>query len=74
MQNVLKKDINLPPFKMSKAKFLTQVTKTNRLQAAKLPLENLSDCTQPPFFGTVEKSFIVQAAHINRNERIFAVN
>ena len=74
MQTVLKNDLNLFPYKITKAHLLSQVTKIKRLQRAKLLLENLKDDTQLPVLQTVEKLFTVQAVHNPQNDQIYAVN
>ena len=74
MQTVLKNDLNLSPYKITKAQLLSQATKTKRLQRAKLLLENLRNGTQPPALWTDEKLFTVQAVHNPQNPRIYAVN
>ena len=74
MQTVLKNDLSLSLYKITKAQLLSQVTKTKRLQRAKLLLENLRDGSQPPVLWTDEKLFTVQAVHIPQNDRIYAVN
>ena len=48
MQTVLKNDLNLSSYKITKAQLLSQTIKTKRLQRTKLLLENLRDGTQPP--------------------------
>ena len=74
MQTVLTNDLNLSPYKTTKAQLLPQATKTKRLQRAKLLLENLRDGTQPPVLWTDEKLFTAQAVHNPQNDRIYAVN
>lgn len=74
MQKVLTSDLNLSPFKKTKAQLLSEATKTKRLQRAKLLLEKLRDGTQPPVLWTDEKLFTVQAVHNHQNDRIYAVN
>ena len=74
MQTVLKNDLNLSPYKITKTQLLSQVTKTKRLQRAKLLLENLRDSTQPPVLWTHEKLFVVQAVYNPQNDYIDAVN
>ena len=74
MQTVLKNDLNLPPYKITKAQLLSQATKAKRLQRAKLLLENLRDGTQPPVLWTDEKLLTIQAVHNPQNDRIYAVN
>ena len=60
MQTVLKNDVNLSPYKITKAQLLLQATKTKRLQRAKLLLQNLRDGTQLSLLWTDEKLFTVQ--------------
>ena len=74
MQNVLKNDLNLSPYKKTKAQLLSQAAKTKRAQRSKLLLEKLADDTQPPVLWTDEKLFTVQAVHNHQNDRIYAVN
>ena len=51
MLAALKNDLNLSPYKITKAHLLSQATKTKRLKRAKLLLENLTDGTQPHACG-----------------------
>ena len=74
MQTVLKNDLNLAPYKITKSQLLSQATKTKRLQRAKFLLENPRYGTQPPFLWTDKKLFTVQAVHHPQNNRIYAVN
>ena len=60
MQTVLKNDLNLSPYKITKAQVLSQATKTKKLQRAKLLLENLRDGTQPPVLWTAEWGTILK--------------
>ena len=55
MQTVLKNDLNLSPYKITKAQLLSQATETKRLLRAKFLPENLRDGTQPPVLWTDEK-------------------
>ena len=66
---VLKKVLNMSPYKITKAQLLSQARKTKRLQRAKL-----LDGTQPPVFRIDEKLFTVQAVNNPQNNRIYAVN
>ena len=74
MQTVLKNDLNLSPYRITKAQLLSQATKTKRLQRAKLLLENLRDGTQPPVLWSKDKLFTVQAVHNPQSNRIYAAN
>ena len=55
MQTVLKNDLNLSPYKITKTQLLSQTTKTKRLQRAKRILENLRDGMKSPVLWTDEK-------------------
>ncbi|XP_076067677.1 uncharacterized protein LOC143040467 [Oratosquilla oratoria] len=74
MQNVLKKDLCLKPYKKTKVQLLSQATKTKRLARGKLLLEKLENGTQPPVLWTDEKLFTVKAVHNHQNDRIYAVH
>ena len=74
MQTVLQIDLNLSPFKKSKAQMLSQTAQTKRLSRAKLLLEKLKDGRQPPVIWTDEKLFTVQAIHNHQNDWIYVVN
>ena len=74
MQNVLKIDLNLSPYKKTKVQLLSQAAKTKILERGKLLLEKLEDGMQQPVLWTDEKLFTVQAVHNYQNNRIYAVN
>ena len=73
MQTVLRNDLNLSPFKKSKAQLLSQTAKVKRFSRAKVRLGKLKDGKQPPVLWTDEKLFTVQAIHNHQNDRIYAV-
>ena len=52
MQTVLKNDLNLFPYEITKAQLLFQATKSKRLQGAKPLLDGLRNDTQPPVLWT----------------------
>ena len=54
MQTVLKNDLNLSPYKITKAQL---PTKTKKLQRANLLLENLRDDTQPPVYSSQMRTY-----------------
>ena len=73
MQTVQKVDLNLSPFKKSKAQVLSQTVKAKRLSQAKLLFEEIKDGRLPPVLWTDKKLFTVQATHkedILLNEQI----
>ena len=74
MQNVIKIDLNLLPYKKTKVQLLSQAAKNKRLERGKFLLEKLEDSMQPPVLWTGEKLFTVQAVHNHQNDRIYAVN
>ena len=74
MQNMLKIDLNLSPYKKTKVQLLSQAAKTKRLKRGKLLMEKLEDGMQPPVLWTDEKLFTVQAMHNHQNDQIYAVN
>ena len=55
MQNVLKSDLNLSPYKKTKVQLLSQAAKTKRLERGKLLFEKLEDGMQPPVLWMDEK-------------------
>ena len=70
MQTVLKNDLNLSPYKITKAQLLSQATKTKRLQRAKLFLEarNSRFCEQMRSYSLSRQFTIL------KNNRNYAVN
>ena len=74
MQTALKMDLNLSPFKKSKAQMLSQTVKAKRTSQAKLLLEKLKDGRQPPVLWTDRKLLTVHVIHNHQNDCIYAVN
>ena len=74
MHTVLKIDLNLSPFKKSKAQVLSYIVKVKRLSLAKLLFETLKNGRQPPVLWTDKKLFTVLEIHNHQNDRIYAVN
>ena len=74
MPTVMKIDLNLSPFKKSKAQVLSQIIKVKRLSRAKSLFEKLKDGRQPPVLWTDKKLLTVLEIHNYQNDRIYAVN
>ena len=66
MQNVLKKDLKVSPYKKCKAQLLSEATKTKQMSRAILLVQELNS-THPPMLWTDEKLFTVQAVHNHQN-------
>ena len=74
MQHVIKKDLNLFPYKNTRYQLLSHAAKSKRLQRGRLLLEKFQDGTPPPILWTDEKIFTVQVLLSHQNDRIYAVN
>ena len=74
MRRLLKDDLKVKPYKITKRQLLSDTTKKKRLERAKILLEKLLDDTQPPVLWTDEKLFTVQAIHNTQNDRIWTKN
>ena len=68
MQNVLKKDLKVSPYKKCKAQLLSEATKAKQMSRAKLLLRELNDGMHLPVLWTDEKLFTVQAVHNHQND------
>ena len=55
MRRLLKDDLKVKPYKITKRQLLSDTTKKKRLERAKILLEKLLDDTQPPVLWTDEK-------------------
>ena len=74
MRRLLKNDLQLKAYKITKRQLLSAATKKNRLKRAKLLLNRLLDDTQPTILWTDEKLFTIQAIHNPQNDRIWMKN
>ena len=74
MQQVLRDDLKVKPFKITKRQLLSDATKKKRLKRSKLLLKKILDDTQPTVLWTDEKLFAVQAIHNSQNDRIWTKN
>jgi len=74
MQRLLKDDLGVKPYKVTKRQLLSDATKTKRLDRAKVLLKKLFDGTQPQVLWTDEKLFTVQAIHNAQNDRKWLKN
>ena len=71
---MLKIDLDLSPFKKSKAQVLSQTVNAKFLSRAKILFEKLKDGRQPPVLWTDKKLLAVQVMHNHQNDRIYAVS
>ena len=67
MQRLLKDDLNLKTYKITKRQLHSNATKKKRFEKAKMLLKRLLDDTQPAVLWTDEKLFTVQAIHNSQN-------
>ena len=74
MQRLLKSDLKVKPYKITKRQLLSEATKNKRFERAKMLLTRLSDDTQPTVLWTDEKLFTVQAIHNSQNDRVWTKN
>jgi len=74
MQRLLKDDLKVKPYKVTKRQLLSDATKKKRHERAKVLLKKLLDGTQPQVLWTDEKLFTVQAIHNAQNDRIWIEN
>jgi len=74
MRRVLKDDLKVKPYKITKRQLLSDATKKKRFERAKLLLNKVLDGTQPTVLWTDEKLFTVQAIHNPQNDRIWTEN
>ena len=74
MQRLLKSDLKVKPYKITKRQLLSEATKNKRFERANLLLKKLLDDTQPTVLWTDEKLFTVQAIHNSQNDRVWTKN
>ena len=74
MQRLLKNDLKVRPYKITKRQLLSEATKKKRLERAKMLLKKLLDDTQPTVLWTDEKLFTIQGIHNSQNDRIWTKN
>ena len=74
MRRLLKNDLQLKAYKITKRQLLSAATKKKRLERAKLLLNGLLDDTQPTILWTDEKLFTIQMIHNPQNDRIWTKN
>ena len=74
MRRVLRDDLKVKPFKITKRQLLSDATKKKRLERSKLLLKKILDDTQPTVLCTDEKLFTVQTIHNSQNDRIWTKN
>ena len=74
MRRLLKNNLQLKAYKITKRQLLSAATKKKRLERAKLVLNRLLDDTQPTILWTDEKLFTIQVMHNPQNDRIWMKN
>ena len=74
MQRLLKNDLQLKAYKITKRQLISAATKKKRLERAKLFLNRLLDDMQLTILWTDEKLFTIQAIHNLQNDRIWTKN
>ena len=74
MQRIVKKDLNLIPYKKVKVQLLSNATKAKRLTRSKVLLDEVRRGMKVPILFTDEKLFTIQSVHNTQNDRILAKN
>ena len=74
MRRLLKNDLQLKAYKITKRQLLSAATKKKRLEKVKLLRNKLLDDTQLTILWTDEKLFSIQAIHNPQNDRIWTKN
>ena len=74
MQRIVKKDLNLIPYKKVKVQLLSNATKAERLTRSKVLLDEVRCGMKLPILFIDEKLFAIQSVHNTQNDRILAKN